>query len=64
MTPEQKVARLEVLDRIVRERNTWTDLRALDAYEGLWEMAYGAARLAVDVAAAARQVVEQEEDGS
>jgi len=60
MTPAERLALLEQLDRVIRERNTWEDLRALDAYESLWEMAYGAAHQAVQVAAAARQVVEQD----
>jgi hypothetical protein len=63
VTPAERLAALKRLDRIIRERNTWTDLRALGAYEDLWEMAYGAAQLAVDVAAAARRVVEQDEPG-
>lgn len=66
MTPAERLATLERLDRVIRERNTWADLRALDAYESLWEMAYGAAVLAVRVSEAARAVVEQDEpaDGS
>lgn len=60
MTPAERLAVLRRLDRVIRERNTWTDLRALGAYEDLWEMAYGAACLAAQVAAAARYVVERD----
>jgi hypothetical protein len=35
---------LEHLDKIIRERVSWTDLRALDAYERLWELACASAR--------------------
>lgn len=58
--PAARLAFLERLDAIIRERNTWHDLRALDAYESLWELAYGAAWQAVRVAGAAREVVEQD----
>lgn len=61
MTPEQKVAALETLDRVIRENNTWTNLRALGAYEDLWEIAYGDAYRAVQIAAAARAVVAADE---
>lgn len=61
MMPAERLAALERLDRVIRERTTWTDLRALGAYEDLWEIAYGEACLAVQVAAAARSVVEQDE---
>lgn len=48
MTPAQRMAALERLDRVVRERNTWHDLRALGAYEDLWEIAYGMAYQAAE----------------
>lgn len=32
------MSELEHLDQVVRSRTTWTDLRALDAYERLWEL--------------------------
>jgi hypothetical protein len=60
VTPQQKLALVETLDRVIRENNVWTNLRAFGAYEDLWEIVYGDACLAVEVSEAARMAVTED----